>query len=318
MFSNDGNDGDDNTKRPDIQERYAGAVSTGSTKVGRDPALGTAGDIVLAAGMGKYRTGQALLRLASEWHSGAVPKAGRLPGLKELARQLAKARVEEDIRCQHTDRGLTMAQKQKMRAAVTVTKADMEVAEAEQRRLNARATDWTSQENQLRFQRMKSLPAVREALLNWTGEKGWEDGEHLIASVLQRFLSPVCPACSGTALQVSPGTFGREVVRRCKVCADENEKGTVKVPHGWRGKRLLEYLDVCTKSAAHDIGQGLARDRRGSANTEARGKIAAKDEAERLTRVARVDEADAKQDKEAVAKHFKDSMGVRHHRKPKG
>jgi hypothetical protein len=300
---------DDSKKPPCTAERYAGAISNGSTKVGRDASLSTAGDIVAAAGMSRYRTGMALMRLASEWHSGAVPRAGRLPEVKELAWEQAASRVEREIASRPN---LQVSEKRAMRAAVTVTKADMDLAHTELARLQARATDWTLQENQLRFQRMKSLPALRTALLHWAADREWEDAEHIVAKVLQRFLSPVCPVCCGTGRKNEPGTLGRTATVRCK--AEGCQGGEAKVPHGGRGKRLLDYLEVCTKMAAGDLREGLQRMHRGAGSTEARERMAAADAAEKQVRVDREAAADAAQDTGAVAETFRQSMGNRRQR----
>jgi hypothetical protein len=300
-------DGNDDTKPPCIGERYAGAISEGSTRVGNDSNRGTPGDIVAAAGMGRYRLGQALMRLSSEWHSGAVPKAGKLPDVKDLARRIASQRIEAEIAKKGT---LKRPERDEARAKNTITKADMDLAAAQLKTLTARATDWTGQENQLRFQRLKTLPEVRRALLHWATERGWEDAEHLIAQVLQRFLSPVCPECDGSGLRVTPGTLGREITMRCKAEACQKDKGMAKVPYGGRGQRLLDHLEVCKATAAHDLRQGLRKARQ-PGNTEARENMRAAEAVEMLTRADREAEADAKQDTAAVAEHFRRSMGSR-------
>lgn len=299
----------DDEKKPSVTETYAAAIAGGNTKVGRDPGIRTSGDIVAAAGMSRYRMGLALNRLLSEWNAGATPPTvAKSPDAKTLAKQAAVDRVDKGIIASEEEYGgMRVAWKKDRRAAAPVQKHEMEWAQAEARRLAAQCTDWHFHENQLRFQRLKTLPEVRAGLLFWVQQKGWEGAEHLVAAILRHFLAPVCPSCRGSGLLMVPGTLGRTIAKRCKECEDSSERGRRNVPYGGRGHRMLEYMQVCLNTAAFDLREGAFRMWR--RNEHERGNQRARDDANRLTKVAREAEADAKEDTAAVAEHFRRSMG---------
>lgn len=305
---------DTNNERPTLAESYAGAVSTGNSRV--EPHKFSHADLIASAGMSPYRMGTALMRLVSEWNSGAVPRQGALPDVKVLAQQLAVQRVRDD-EIDHAT--MKVSEKRAKLAAAAVTKADMELAHAEYRRLQARATDWSLEESKLRFQRLKTLPAVRAALECWVLQKGWvEDGwngvQQLVAGVLQYFLSPHCPTCGGSGVREFAGNNRRGAGKPCWACKSRKDAGQIKVmgempiPGHGRGRAMLQYLTQCTGQAAADLREGAHRLRRSSASTEARKKRRDGEKAEQLRRADVEAEADGKQDRAAVAEHFKNSM----------
>lgn len=262
-------DGNTNERRT-IEENYSSAVGGSSLRVGVDHAIRTPGDVIAAAGMNRFRTGQALTRLMTEWHSGATPPPTEAPSVKEL-RQGGTA---------------------------------PSVLEAEHRRYVAQCTKWNLQEHMLRFQRLKTLPAIRAGLVFYVKDKGWEDAEHLVAAVLRRFLSPVCPACQGRKKRVAPGT-GRLDKKDCGECRGT---GAAKVPYGYQGQRLLEYIASCTGAAAADLREGAHKLHRGAKNVEDRSNQRARDDAVRMQRAGAEEKADLLADTEAVAEHFRKSM----------
>lgn len=304
----DGNN--DRDPPPTTAESYAGAVSVGSSRV--EPHRTKPADLIGAAGMSPYRMGTALMRLASEWSSGAVPKLRALPDVKDLARQIAERRVEAVISAAPRQ----VSVKQKMRAAVIVQKDDIEAAHVELSRLHAQALDWQQEEAKLRFQRMKTLPTVRAGLVHWIEQKGWEDAdaEHLAASVLRYFLAPKCQTCGGSGVREFAGNNRRGAGKPCAACRDNTVRGELNVPHGGRGKAVLAYLRQCTGQAAHDMREGARRLRRSETSDEGRLQHRQHEKVERLQRADAEAKADEAQDTAAVADAFRNSMGPR--RKP--
>lgn len=300
---------DGNTENPrTVGEAYAGAISNGSTRVGNDHTIRTSGDIVAAAGMNQYRTGMALLRLLSEWNSGAVPQTGEVPDVKELARQSALARADSGIAASEEEYGgMKVAAKRDRRVSAPVTKHDMEFAQAEHRRLQAQSTNWQIDEHKLRFQRLKTLPAIRAGLLHWVHEKGWENPEQLVADTLRHFLSPVCPACEGRKRAVIPGT-SRAVGRECRKCRGTGE---ANLQNGGRGRALLKHILSCTARASGDLREGAHRLRRSDKSEQDRFQHRHHEKVAELQRADAEAKADEGQDAEAVAEHFKNSMGKR-------
>lgn len=294
------------------QESYAGAVSTGNTRL--EPHKTTRADLIAAAGMSVHSMGTALMRLVSEWQSGATPpKVAQTPDSKELARRAAVERVNSGIAAAEEEYGgMRVEDKEQRRAAAPVTKQEMEFGQAEARRLQAQATDWNIEENKLRFQRMKSLPMVRAGLLYWVQERGWEDGERLVAGVLQYFLSPKCSVCGGSGVREFAGNNRRGAGKPCRVCKQRLDDRKIKVmgeapiPDHGRGRALLAHITSCVARAAGDIREGAYRrhraDEEGRADRRKHEKIA---QLQRADAEARADEAT---DTAAVAAHFAKSM----------
>lgn len=303
----------DTHEPPTVQETYAGAISTGSSRPG---AFSTkAADYIPSAGMSPYRMGTALMRLVSEWHSGAVPKGEwqQIPAIRELAKAFALERVNSMIRRQEAEgERLKVSEKQRMRAEEKVRSTDMDMARSRYQDLQARAADWTQHENMLRFQGLKTLGTVRAGMLHWVQRKGWEDAEGIVAQVLQRFLSPKCPKCGGCGLIVIDGTGGRSAGKRCKAqgCRDSAVAGELVVPHGGRGRALLQYMTQCMGQAGSDMREGVHRLHRRSESEEARDNRKQRERSEELQRADAEAQADAKQDTAAVAAHFRDSLTV--------
>lgn len=270
-----------------ITEQYTAAAGTSNLRVGNDPNVPTPGDLIAAAGMNKHRMGLALKRLVSEWNSGAVPAPAEAPALKELAQCVAADRFKRDIASRPP---MPRAQVEALRAAHRVSQADMEIARRDLASLHARSTDWQLEENMLRFQRLKTLAAVRLGLLRHVQAKGWEGGTHLVAAVIQRFLSPVCPACHGRIGAKLP----------CNACKG---RGEAKVPHGGRGRSLLAHMHACMASAAKELREGK-RMRRTEAGDADREREGGEQQIDKYRRIADEDRQDAQQDVQAVREHF--------------
>ncbi len=276
---------DGNTEdKPTVGEQYATAVGSSNLRVGNDPGIRTPGDMVAVAGMSPHRLGLALHRLLSQWNRGATPKPVEQPSEKLLAEQAAQARW-----------GKAPGVYQRIVHAV-----DISVAEAEARRRAAESADWQTQENILRFLRLKSLPEVRAGLLHYVKSKEWESGEHMVAAVLQRFLCPVCPKCEGRRLRVIEGT-GHTGSRPCGLCKGSGE---AKVPHGGHGKSLLQYMAACMGSATADVREGYQAWKRAHPNEESRENAKVRN-AQNLQAAADAEaKTDALADRAAIAAHF--------------
>ena len=143
--------------------------------------------------------------------------------------------------------------------------------------------------------------------MHFARSKGWEGEEHLVAAVIQRFLSPVCPVCEGRKFRVIPGT-GRTGSKACSECKGSGE---AKVPHGGPGRALLAYIRACIGTAMGDLREGSAAAKRSQANVEKRQQQA---DSDRLAQDQRADAeaaADGKQDTAAVREHFRITLGKR-------
>lgn len=288
------------TDQKTVMESYAGAAATSNMRVGNDAGVRTPGDLIAAAGMNKHRFGLAIGRMVTEWDAGAVPKQVAAPDAKALAKAAADSRLEREIA---NSPKMPRDKREAYRAANIVEKADVEFAEAELRRLQARSTDWQMEEHRLRFQRLKTLPAVRRALIQWATARGWDDAEHIAGPVIQRFLSPVCHKCKGRMFQVVPGT-SRTGKKPCGECKGSGE---AKVPHHGKGKAMLGHMWASVKTAAADLREGGYRRTRSLGNQidrEVAQEEAERDQRERAVGEARIDEIS----REAVAAVARGSM----------
>lgn len=295
---------DDASKKPDVQENYAGAVSSGASRV--EPHKVTRADLIASSGMSVYGTGTALMRLGSEWNSGSIPALRELPKVKVIAQQVARRRVEAEIK--EAGEPTKLSEKRALLDRTTVQASDMDLAAAELSRLHAQATDWQTHEAKLRFQRLKTLPTVRAALLHWVKERDWDDGEYLVAKVLQYFLSPYCPACGGSGVREFAGNNRRGAGKACSKCRDHAVRGEVNIPCYGRGRALLAHIRSCVARAAKDVGEGAWKFSRGDQSEEDRAKHRHHEQIEKLQRADAEAKEEILQDTAAVAAHFRDSM----------
>lgn len=264
-------DGNDDTNPPrTTQETYACAVSSGSTKT--VPHRTSPGDMVAAAGMSQFRMGTALMRLLSEWQGGATPKQGAAPKAKDLRKRGHEA----------------------------------DFAEAEARRLAAALPKWHLHEQKMRFQRLKTLPAVRAALRFWVLER-WGDmaaagADQVVADTLRHFLAPVCPVCEGRKRKVIQS---RAIGAECKPCRGTGE---ADLQHGGRGRALLGYMKQCLGQAASDMREGAHRLRRTDTSEKERQEHRSNETATKLRRADAEAKADDAADREGIAEKFRASM----------
>lgn len=259
--------------RPTVAETYAGAIGSGSTHT--DSHRTKPADLVAAAGMSPYRMGTALMRLVSEWHGGATPPK-------------ATPLTERELR------------KQGM---------DADLVQAEARRLAAQCADWSLHENKRRFQRLKTLPMIREALQQWVLQRGWvEQGylyvEQLVADTIRQFLAPACSACEGRKRKV---VQSRAVGPECRRCRGTGESD---LQHGGRGRALLAYMRTCANQAAADMLDGTHKLRHDLKHGFDRYNQRVRERTEVLRRSDAEERTDLSDDK-ATAEHFRSTFGAR-------
>jgi hypothetical protein len=203
--------------KPDIAEQYSSAVGTSNLRV--DGQRRTPADMVIAAGMNEHRLGMSLRRLATEWDAVGKPPKASPENLEAMA---AKYPREEN--------GMVIYHGKEVTPAMAA---------------HREAAAWHAHEMGLLFQRLKTLPEVRAALVHWATEKGMEGPEHVVGAVLQWWLSPLCPVCHGVKKKIIAGT-GRTSSKDCYECKGSGEK---KVPHGADGRRVAGHIKGCLNSA---------------------------------------------------------------------
>lgn len=247
----DGNQNND-SERPGIEESYSSATNTSNLSVEarrRMPA-----DTVIAAGWSRSRLGAALLRLHSEW-DGAEKKAKLT---EEEVRDLAASlQVDPATFDADPEVGPLPVPARPNTKAGLVREFDGKRNRYRQPMAVARekAARWHQHELGLLFQKLKTLPYVREHLIAWCSEEGIQGGREKVAEVLSWWLNPTCGTCDGQKWQVIAGTGGRHSNR---VCADCNGSGEADLPFLHEGRKMLGYINDCL-SAARDSMQGRFR-----------------------------------------------------------
>lgn len=300
-----------------VDESYLSAACASSLKL--EPHRHASADLIAAAGMNMHRTGLALLRLVSEWQSGATPQptTTRLP--KELRKEVAVARVDSGIVASEEEYGgMRLADKNDRRAAAQPSAHEIQLAEAEARRLAAESADWHLHETKLRLQRLKTLPTVRAALVHWVRERDWEDAdaEALVAGVLRYFLAPKCSSCGGSGVREFAGNNRHGAGKACRACRERMKEGKIRVmgemplPGHGRGRALLKHMLSCIARARGDLTEGAHRLLRSTKSEEARSQRRHHDKVQQLQRADAEAQVDAKADTAAIASKFKDSMGA--------
>lgn len=202
--------------RPEIEERYLVAGNTSDLSVCQERC--TAADLLIAAGWSPSRLGAAALRLHSEW---AVAVQPRRPGREQIAR---------------------------MALDLPLLNGKPDLAHA-----NRVALHWHQGELRRSFDRLRSLPAVRDQLAVQALRRGMSSPAALAAEVLCHWLDPVCPACHGlkfTRVENAP-------MLSAKACPTCRGLGRTDPPSGQDGRWLLNYLDSCVAEARGSIRKRL-------------------------------------------------------------
>lgn len=217
-------------------ERYATAIVGSNMSVDtRKGARRSPGDIVAAAGMHDKETGKALMRLRAEWDTQAMTK----PLTREALEALSREYTIEPSTSPHAGK-VRQDVKDKTGQVIGVEYV-LPMALAWKH-----SQQWREHENKLVLQRLKSLPAVRDILVDWLDH---EDGPHIVAAVLMWWLDKACPTCEGRGKRVAEGT-GRLTNKACQSCAGLNRiPGERKVPHSGEGRRLANQIEKCVGDA---------------------------------------------------------------------
>lgn len=214
-------------EKPDLAERYTSAVGTSNLRVQAERS--SPADMVIAAGMNEARLGMSLRRLATEWD--AVGKPPR-PSQQNLQAMAAKYPREKS--------GLVLHDGKEVTPAVAAQRE---------------ADTWYAHELGLLFQRLKTLPEVRNALVQWSKEKNIEGPEHVVGAVLQWWLSPICPVCKGVKKKIIAGT-GRTGSKDCSECKGYGEK---PLPHGGQGRMVRDHIRRCLNTSVAGLRKRFSR-----------------------------------------------------------
>lgn len=197
-----------------VDESYSSACSSSNLKV--DDSRGDS-DYIIAAGMSKHATGNALMRLQSEYDKAEHP---RIAVGAQFHRQ-----AEREMK------GATPAQ---------VSARAAELAHAH-----------NLHEAGLLLQQLKTLPEVRKILTAKARSWGMTGAEDKAVRVIRWFLDKTCTACGGTKWEVVPGT-NRHGSKQCKACSGS---GLSKIPCGEDGRKIAGYIDECMYSAKWGISR---------------------------------------------------------------
>lgn len=201
---------------PDIEERYLVAGNTSDLSICQDRRA--AADLLIAAGWSPSRLGAAALRLHSEWAAAALP---RRPGREQISR------VARDL---------------------PLLNGKPDLAHA-----NRVALHWHQVELRRVFDRLHSLPAVRDQLAVQALQRCMTGPAALAAAVLCHWLDPVCPSCHGLKFQQVKNTPALSA----KACLACRGLGRTDPPQGQDGRWLLNYLDFCVAEARGSIRKRL-------------------------------------------------------------
>lgn len=229
-------DGNTNTERPSIEERYETASNTSDLTLTLDPDLpGGAADVLIACAWSETRLGGALLRLHSEWSACEKPirpskeRVKALVGTYQVALQGA-APLEEGEKRQP----LTTAQATQYAAA------------------------WYAHEMAMLLQKLKQLPAVREQVMLQALKWGMEHPEMKAAAIVRYWLDTNCGTCDGRKFRLIPGTPSLSN----KTCPSCGGSGVAPVPHGQEGRKLANHMDACVHRARQGIRNHLRSSRK--------------------------------------------------------
>lgn len=222
---------DENNPPPTIDEQYSHAVGASNLRVQTDRR--NVADMVIAAGMNPHRLGLALRRLATEWDATGKPPPLSDANIEAMAAKYPRVEGKGTVLFKVTGRDGKVTE-QEMLPLVAAT------MEAEQ---------WYLHELGMLFQRLKTLPEVRNGLVWWAEAEGYADPVHAVAAVLRWWLSPRCQLCKGVKKRVVLGT-GRTSSKDCRDCGGTGEQ---RVPHGALGRRILGYINECQRHSAADL-----------------------------------------------------------------
>ncbi|MCY1167117.1 hypothetical protein D9M73_70740 [compost metagenome] len=226
---------------PTIEEQYSSAIGASNLRVQLDRR--SVADMVIAAGMNPHRLGMALRRLAHEWDAVGKPPPPQERNILDMAAKYKRIPGTGLVEVKtHGRDGVEVVEQM----------SPLEAAQLE-------AARWHAHELGLLFQRLKTLPEVRAALVAyfqgratvswhaplWFPQERYDEVPHVVSSVLKWWLSPTCEACHGVKKRVVLGT-GRTSSKDCSECKGTGER---RVPHGMFGRRVVSHMNHCQREA---------------------------------------------------------------------
>lgn len=227
---------------PTIEERYSSATNASNLKVERDSNVRNVADILIAAGWSRSRFGTALMRLQSEWDGSAKPRAMSAAAVKVLAATFTKD-LGPDGKVQVEALGTEAETKRREGTGGFERVLPLEAARRQ-------AHEWHMHELGLLFQRLKTLPEVRDMLDAYGCLRRIESSAVVAAGVIAWWLHHTCPSCHGGRYEMVPGTDTRSA-RICKTCKGS---GNSKVPFGMDGAAMVAEIEVALHGATCSMG----------------------------------------------------------------
>ena len=221
---------------PSAEERYNSATNTSNLKV--EARRQMPADMLIAAAWSPSRLGAALMRLHSEWDGAEKPLRPTAERIDQLAASLP--RIKE-------------GQRKVDDVMVDNMVLDMKAARRQ-------AHDWYMHELKILFQKLKTMPEVRQQLAIWTYQQGFLDPERHTAEILSWWLDHTCPVCNGRGKQLIVGSPIKSH-RNCQQC-----KGSGKTPipfdhddplYVMESRQMLEHIGDCLTRARASLKQRL-------------------------------------------------------------
>ena len=221
-----------------VPESYAMAMT--STNLKLDPNTEQIGDVdvLIAAGWNPTRIGAALLRLQTEWDSGALAKP--------IGREHFEAACLRDAQADAAKKSAAAGSKAECEA---IKKA---VGPSAKRAAMDMATAGNLTEARLLMMRLKTMPGVLLQLRLQLSKWKLESSEEVANAVLRWWLQRSCKECNATGFAIKTGKL-------CKSCTGA---GQLRPPCGPTGIRLANFMDDCVHRSGHFMGKVL-RHRRG-------------------------------------------------------
>lgn len=224
---------------PDVEERYNNATNTSNLKV--DPERRLPADMLIAMGWSPSRLGAALMRLHSEWDGSEKPRRPTKERIDLIACSLPRIKNGE--------------RKDKDGQMIDNMVLDIKAARHQ-------AHDWYMHELKILFQKLKTMPAVRQQLLLWAQQRQINDPDNHVGEVLSWWLDHTCPVCECRGKELIPGTPVKSH-RDCKEC-----RGTGETRIPWRqndpqyqmeSRTMLRHIDDCIATARSALKHRLNR-----------------------------------------------------------
>lgn len=236
---------DDENQPPTIEERYTGATHASNLRV--EPERGGSADVIIAMAMSQARLGGALIRLHSEWDRCEKPTKPTAERTRAVFLSMKPAYIPLIL------------------SANAYTRCQQEDLRRRQAQAPIETHKWYMHELKLLFQKLKTMPEVRQELVLWARQKGIADAEHRVAEMLVWWLDHVCPRCEGRKKQLIAGTPHKSH-KDCDLC---HGTGEVPLPYSYdhssyqrESKMIAKYISDCTNNAQSLLGQQLPDMRR--------------------------------------------------------